>query len=320
MNTEARTRGSGSLGNARRITGGLQRPTGPQPPVQEPDVRQTTGSSPTASHRLTPAEFNTAMVHFYRGEVQRANTWRNRLDTTTNWAVLTTGATLSFAFSAPVNPHFVIIINTILVALFLFMEARRYRYYEIWSSRVRMLETGYFVEILKSGGAQSNTDWAERLANDLSTPRFTISEWEAVGRRLRRNYLWIFFLLAACWNLKIYLHPRPAISFDAFIQRATVGVLPGWIVFSIGVLFNGALFIFALATVRLREATGEVLPQYSSPLQTFRHMTDWTREAARERRVTLRRARRARARTRATTTTGEWKRSDKDREKEETLI
>src|SRR5919202_285864 len=96
----------------------------------------------------TPSEFNTAMVHFYRGEVTRANTRRNRLDTTTNWAVLTTGATLSFAFSLPTNPHFVILINTVLVCFFRFMEARRYRYYEIWSGRVRILETGYFAQVL----------------------------------------------------------------------------------------------------------------------------------------------------------------------------
>jgi uncharacterized membrane protein len=56
------------------------------------------------------------MVHFYRGEVQRSNTWRNRLDTTTNWAVITAGATLSFAFSSTANPHFVIPINSVLVA------------------------------------------------------------------------------------------------------------------------------------------------------------------------------------------------------------
>ena len=100
------------------------------------------------SRKITPAEFNAAMVHFYRGEVSRANTWRNRLDTTTNWAVLTTGATLSFAFSSPTNPHFVILINTVLVTFFLFMEARRYRYYEIWSSRVRILETGFITQML----------------------------------------------------------------------------------------------------------------------------------------------------------------------------
>ncbi|HKC65166.1 MAG TPA: DUF2270 domain-containing protein, partial [Pyrinomonadaceae bacterium] len=84
----------------------------------------------TQPFKFSAAEFNTAMVHFYRGEVQRSNTWRNRLDTTTNWAVITAGATLSFAFSSTTNPHFVIPINSILVAFFLFMEARRYRYYE----------------------------------------------------------------------------------------------------------------------------------------------------------------------------------------------
>ena len=41
------------------------------------------------------------MVHFFRAEVHRANIWRQRLDTTTNWAVVTTGAAISFAFSEP---------------------------------------------------------------------------------------------------------------------------------------------------------------------------------------------------------------------------
>ena len=41
------------------------------------------------AQKLLPAEFNMAMVHFYRGEVQRSNVWRTRLDTTTNWAVIT---------------------------------------------------------------------------------------------------------------------------------------------------------------------------------------------------------------------------------------
>ena len=71
------------------------------------------------AQKLLPAEFNMAMVHFYRGEVQRSNVWRTRLDTTTNWAVITTGATLSFVFSSPDNPHFAIPINSILVSIFL---------------------------------------------------------------------------------------------------------------------------------------------------------------------------------------------------------
>jgi uncharacterized membrane protein len=259
--------------------------------------------------RMVPSEFNTAMIHFYRGEVQRSNPWRNRLDTTTNWAVLTAGATLSFVFSSPSNPHFVIPINSILVAIFLLMEARRYRYYEIWSSRVRVLETGYFAQLLAPDNVPSDESWAQHLASDLITPHFTISEWEAVGRRLRRNYLWIFALLALSWNLKVYLHPLPARDFNAFIDRATVGIVPGWIVFVIGVIFNAAIAIFAIGTVRLREATGEVLPQHQFTLRPIVTMKRWTRAATGTGRTTLR-AKRARQRVRSGTMTGEFKKID----------
>ena len=258
--------------------------------------------------RMSPGEFNTAMIHFYRGEVQRSNTWRNRLDTTTNWAVITAGAMLSFVFSSPSNPHFVIPINTILVTIFLLMEARRYRYYEIWSSRVRVLETGYFAHLLSPESTPPDESWAEHLAADLTTPHFTITEWEAVGRRLRRNYLWIFALLALSWNLKVYLHPLPARNFDAFIDRATVGIIPGWIVFVVGVVFNSAIAIFAIGTLRLREATGEVLPKHEFSLRPLRRITSWS--AATTRRTTVR-AKRARQRVRNTaTTTSEFKKID----------
>jgi uncharacterized membrane protein len=304
MTTEAQQKGSG-LPSSERLPSRL-RPALPT----EPPVPERTSSTPAAlMRRMAPAEFNTAMIHFYRGEVQRSNTWRNRLDTTTNWAVLTAGATLSFVFSSASNPHFVIPINSILVAIFLLMEARRYRYYEIWSSRVRVIETGYFAQMLAPEGVPPDEAWAEHLAADLITPHFTITEWEAVGRRLRRNYLWIFALLALSWNLKVYLHPLPARDFNAFIDRATVGVVPGWAVFVVGVLFNAAIAIFAIGTVRLREATGEVLPKHQFSLRPLQRMTSWTRAATGSRRTTTR-ARRARQRVRSGAGTGEFRKID----------
>src|SRR5258705_6468580 len=42
----------------------------------------------------------TALSHLYRGELYRSTVWRTRLDTTTNWAVLTTGIALSLTFSS----------------------------------------------------------------------------------------------------------------------------------------------------------------------------------------------------------------------------
>ena len=100
-------------------------------------------------YQLRPSEFTTAMVHFFRAEVQRANVWRQRLDTTTNWAVITTGAAISFAFSRTLaEDHKVIILNVLLVTLFLYIEARRDRYYELWSYRVRLMETDFFAAML----------------------------------------------------------------------------------------------------------------------------------------------------------------------------
>src|SRR3989441_3671262 len=275
MTTEAQQKDSGSL-STERVQSRL-RPA----PAPEASVPPRVGQAPAAHmRRMAPAEFNTAMIHFYRGEVQRSSTWRNRLDTTTNWAVLTAGATLSFVFSSPSNPHFVIPINSILVAIFLVMEARRYRYYEIWSSRVRVIETGYFAQMLAPESVPPDEAWAEHLAADLITPHFTITEWEAIGRRLRRNYIYIFLLLALSWNLKVYLHPAPAVNFDEFLQRATVGLVHGQLVFLVGFVFNATLFMFALFTIRLREATGEVLPRHQFSLRPLQRVTSWTRAAA----------------------------------------
>jgi uncharacterized membrane protein len=308
MSKDMRQRPSGPLSGEYGGTSGRIRPAAP------PTAAAPTGGSaqtqPAPAQKLSPAEYNTAMVHFYRGEVQRANTWRNRLDTTTNWAVITTGATLSFTFGDQFSPHFVILINTLLVSFFLLMEARRYRYYEIWSSRVRIVETGYFAQLL-STESTADRQWAGLLAGDLMTPHFTISEWEAIGRRLRRNYLWIFMLLAACWNLKVYLHPTEAKDLSIFVSRAQIGVVPGPVVLFAGLVFNLGLIIFAIATVRLREATGEVLPRHDFSFKPLQRVTEWTRAAANER--TRRRAQRARHRVRTTSTltaTGEFKRVD----------
>ena len=250
------------------------------------------------AQKLSPAEFNTAMVHFYRGEIQRSNIWRNRLDATTNWAVITAGATLSFVFSSPGNPHFAIPINSILVSIFLFMEARRYRYYEVWANRVRVLETGYFAPMLSHRTIPPDKEWADHISADLLKPHFTISEWEAVGRRLRANYIWIFVLLALSWGLKVYLHPYPAPSLNVFIDRAQVGIIPGWIVIAVGFVFNAVIFLFAIGTLKLKDASSEVQPSEELEWHPLRQVSDWAGSNL-KRRNTIRRAKKARQRIRS---------------------
>lgn len=231
-------------------TGSKQEPTGSAPNLE--------GIWEFAGQQLRPNDFTTVMVHFYRGEVSRSNTWRNRLDMTTNWAVVTTAAALTFTFSAPENTHLVIVIDTLLILLFLFIEARRYRYYELWAYRVRLMETN-FISGLLSPPFRPGTDWAEKITASLKRPEFPISLGEAFGRRYRRNYVMLFLVLAVAWLVKVTIHPRVANTFAEMMDNASVGPIPGSSILLAGVVFNGLLLLVGYGTVGLTETTSEVL-------------------------------------------------------------
>lgn len=234
--------------------------TGKEVPPDGPEVF----AEPVWKYRgysLRASEFTTAMVHLFRAEVSRTNVWRQRLDTTTNWAVVTTGAVLSFAFSQPDIPHIVLPLNLFLVTFFLVIEARRYRYYELWSYRVRLMETDFFAAMLVPP-FQPSPDWAESLAEHLLHPHFSISNWEALGRRLRRNYMWIYMVIQISWAAKLWLLPFPIVTLEGFIRRAAVGPFSGDWVLGINLVLMALLVIFSIATLSLQEASGEVLPRY----------------------------------------------------------
>lgn len=224
-----------------------------------------------AGQGIRSSDFNTAMVHFYRGELTRSNVWRSRLDTTTNWAVITTGAALTFAFGSAENPSIVLLINTLLVLLFLFMEARRYRYYELWTYRVRILERNYFGGLL-APPFLPHTDWANQLTDSLNNPRFPISLLEAFGRRYRRNYAPIFLILALAWIAKTYLHPINARTLSHFLQRAAIGPLSGTIVVLIGVVLHATLIAVGLFTVSMQAATGEIFSDTTGKVAKLLYM------------------------------------------------
>jgi len=265
----------------------MSEPTENLPKTDPPDAPEglnlNRGDEPVwafRGYKLRPNDFTTAMVHFFRAEISRANVWRQRLDATTNWAVVTTGAAISFSFGQPEGHHSVIILNAILVVMFLAIEARRYRYYELWSSRVRLMETDFFAAMLVPPFGPA-PDWAESLAENLLHPRFPISIWEALGRRFRRNYLYIFFILGLAWAAKLWLHPSVATSTSEMVQRAGVGMLPGSWVMALGVLMYLLLFLMGLITLRMHDALGEVLPRYGAG------MDDATRRAVTGEKPTL---------------------------------
>src|SRR5438105_7261098 len=91
-----------------------------------------------------PSAFNaadiTALSHLYRGELYRSTVWRTRLDATTNWAVVTTGIALSLTFSSESASPLPLVLVGILVAIFLYIEARRYRFFDFWRILAHLLE------------------------------------------------------------------------------------------------------------------------------------------------------------------------------------
>lgn len=74
---------------------------------------------------------SSAMAHLYRGEIHRMKFWRQRLDRTTNWAVLVISAILTWAFSRLDIPQYILLIGVATLSVFLVIDARRYRGYDI---------------------------------------------------------------------------------------------------------------------------------------------------------------------------------------------
>src|SRR3954469_22160371 len=92
---------------------------------------------------LSPADIG-ALAHLYRGELYRSTVWRTRLDTTTNWAVATTGIALTVTFSSATASPLPLFLVALLVAVSLSPEARRYRFFAFWRIRTHVLELNFF--------------------------------------------------------------------------------------------------------------------------------------------------------------------------------
>ncbi len=205
---------------------------------------------------LSRSEYISAMVHFYRGEVDRSNVWRQRLDTTTNWAVVTSAAIVTFTFSGADRTHLILLLCNFIILGFLFIEARRFRFFSVYRARVRMLEENFVLPILTRNLISPKEEWRELVAMDLDVPKFKTTLFESLALRVRYNYYWIFSALSISWVVKIWMHPVPAESAGELYGRMAVGQMPGWFVLALGAGFFGFmtfLFLWAGHQRRLRE-------------------------------------------------------------------
>jgi len=195
---------------------------------------------------VTRSEFINAMIHLYRGELGEATSWRGRIDTTSHWAIVLSATALSFVFSdKAIERHILIPIISLFCTFLLAMEARRYRFFDIWRSRARMIEINFYQPML-SGTKPLMADWTERLAQDMEWPRFHMTFWEAMGRRLRRNYAGIYGILLGSWLVVLMTHPSTTTSMSEIIARASVGPVPGEVMFLGMMVFYSGLITLGI--------------------------------------------------------------------------
>ena len=108
----------------------------------------------------TSTEFITALAHFHRAEIARMAGWRDRIDRTTNWAITGVAAMLSLSLSTPSAHHGVLLFAMMLVMLLLIIEARRYRFFDVYRARVRLIERNYFAQMFAPEKG-SDPNWAQ---------------------------------------------------------------------------------------------------------------------------------------------------------------
>jgi uncharacterized membrane protein len=203
-----------------------------------------------------------AMVHFYRGELGRIMIWRQRLDVTTTWAITSSTTIITVAFSVREIPHIVFFFNLAIVWIMLWIESRRYRFYDAFRGRVRMLESHFLVPMISQTPKLLDGQWRRLVCEDLILPSFKIGRLEAMGRRLKRNYIFIIAIIMVAWTLKVVIHAKePIQSFGDFYRALAVHELPAWVA---AVIFFGTILVAGGLTLYFARRSSEEVSEFGA--------------------------------------------------------
>ena len=124
------------------------------------------------------------------------------------------------------------------------------------------MERNYYAQIFAP--EEGTTDeWIHKLGNDLRRPLFLISHSQAISRRLRRNYCWMFLILLFAWLVKTtFLRMEESAvethlvsSAGEWMRNAAIGPVPGWIVILAVMIFYGWILF---ASLRQPKGEGEL--------------------------------------------------------------
>lgn len=236
--------------------------------MTSPDSTKFPGNIPRfEDSQLTRAEYITTIIHFYRGELHRSTEWRLRLDNTTNWAIISVMALVTFSLGDPSHSHVGILAGMALVFTFLTIEARRFRFFDVWRSRTRLLEENFIGPIVRRDLRSPIEDWGRLIANDLIWPKFRISWHQAMKARLLRNYFPLFVLMLLSWILKVTTmsgHPGNPKELS-FVLKEDASNLALVVSSYVSLMFVIALYGYLMGVILLARRTRSAEDEYWQP-------------------------------------------------------
>jgi uncharacterized membrane protein len=203
-----------------------------------------------------------ALIHLYRAESGGMTSSRQRLDTTTSWAITSSALVTTFTLGNTQISHAAVLFLIFLNFFFLQVEARRFCAYEVGRYRVLLLERWFYAEIL---GETVDPHWTRALIRALRTPYPRVSFAGALGWRLRRNYLWMYLIVLFVWVGKLALSGGPMADIRVDLaERASVGSIPGTTVWAVVTLFYVWLILLAMLAKRLHPIGDEASTERSN--------------------------------------------------------
>jgi uncharacterized membrane protein len=173
---------------------------------------------------------NSAFAHLYRGEIHRMKLWRERMDKTTHWAIISLFGILTWVFSSSGRPHYLLLFGVVVITIYAIIEGRRYKGYEMWHQRIRKLQRNVF-----SSGFSSDThndaNWQSKLADSYAKPSPNISTREAVTHRFKQVYGYLISILLMSWFINVFV-----ISNGDWHKIASIGTVSGFFILAIVVI------------------------------------------------------------------------------------
>src|SRR5260370_41067099 len=95
-----------------------------------------------------------------------------------------------------------------------------------------------------------------------------ISKLEAVGRRLKRNYVFIFILILMAWVTKVFLHASAPINdVVSFYHALRLGHIPSWLV---ALIFAGTFVSVIAITIYFSKRSSAEISEFGRHRRLWR--------------------------------------------------